>query len=157
MKVMSSRFNPDDFSLGELTTYQVGTMQATANRALKKHGDDLLKEYGITNMQWHIVGTVLDAGDKGARISDLARLLDTTMAFLTTNVNLLEARGILKRSENRNDARSRIVTVSPAFKPTCEKIESSLRAKLRSTIYTSISPEELRTYIKVLAKLAEVK
>lgn len=157
MKYVSSKFNSDSFSLSELTTYDVGTLQASANRALKKHGDSLLKDYGITNMQWHIIGAVLDTGRTGARVSDLSNLLDTTMAFLTTNINLLEAKGILERIDNKQDGRSRMVKVTPAFKPKCKKIENSLRQKLRQSLYNRISPEELQTYIKVLAKLAEIK
>lgn len=156
MKTMSIEFNPDEFSLGELTTYQVGAMQAAAHRALKKHGDELLKEYGITSMQWHIIGAVLDEGKRGARISELATKLDTTMAFLTTNVNLLELKGALERAENEKDARSRLIRVAPAFRPKCAEIEKALRVKLRNSIYSRLTPEELHTYIKATAKFAQI-
>lgn len=156
MKVMSTRINPEEFSLSELTTYQVGAMQAAAHRALKKHGDELLKEYNLTSMQWHIIGTILDTEPQGIRSSELANALDTTMAFLTHNVNLLEARGILERTENKKDARSHYIRVTSKFKPKCATIEDALRRKLRSSIYSKVSPEELHTYIKAIAKFAEI-
>ncbi len=156
MKAMSIRINPDTFTLGDLTTYQVGAMQAAAHRALKKHGDELLKDYGITSMQWHIIGAVLDKDDQGARISELADQLDTTMAFLTTNVNLLESKGILRRSDNKTDGRSRLIYVSKSFRPKCKEIEAALRTKLRQSIYSKLTPEELHTYIKAVIKFAQL-
>ena len=93
--------DPSNFNLGELTTYQVGAMQAAAIRSLRKHGDELLSEYGITNMQWHIIGTILDAGRRGMRISDLAKQLDTTMSFMTTNVNLLESKWVMETRQHQ--------------------------------------------------------
>jgi len=153
---MSSKINPDDFSLSQLTTYQIGAMQAAAYRALKKHKDGLLKEYGISGMQWHITGTVFDSEPHGIRISELAAILDTTMSYLTTNVNLLESKGVLVRSANAKDGRSTFVHVSPEFMPKCAEIEASLRDKLRSSIYAKVSPEELLTYVKVTAKFAEL-
>lgn len=154
--MMSIRINPNDFNLAELTTYKVGALQAAANRSLKKHGDKLLKEYGITSMQWHIIGSVLDAGEEGARISDLALSLDTTLPFLTNNVNLLESKGILIRKTSSSDARSRLVTVSDKFRPVCKEIETNLRAKLRESLYSKVTPKELHTYIKTLIKFSEI-
>lgn len=155
--IISAKMNsPDDFSLSELKTYQVGVLQSAAARALKKHKDECLQPHGLSGMQWVIIGTVLDAGPKGTRITDLAKNLDVTMAFLTTTVNLLESRNILERIENRNDSRSRMVRVTKSFKPKCKKIEEDLRVKLRSSIYNKVSPEELRTYIKVLYKFSEL-
>lgn len=156
MMAMSSKINPDRFSLAELKTYHVGALQAAAHRSLKKLGDDLLKDYGITSMQWHIIGAVLDAEPRGARISELAQELDTTMAFLTTNVNLLESKRILIRTVNDNDARSQLIKVVPAFRPRCAEIEDALRDRLRTSIYATVTPEELHTYIKVIAKFAEL-
>ncbi len=153
---MSRNMDTDHFSLSELKTYHVGAMQAAAHRALKKHTDALLKDYGITGMQWHIIGAVWDSEPYGANISGLAELLDTTMAFITTNVNLLESKGILIRSSNVQDGRSHIIRVAAAFLPQCEKIEAALRVMLRRSIYSKVTPEELHTYVKVTAKLGTI-
>lgn len=152
----SIRVNPNDFTIGDMTTYKVGALQAAANRSLKKLGDQLLKEYGISSMQWHIIGSVLDAGKEGARISDLAQSLDTTLPFLTNNVNLLESKGILERKNSSSDGRSRLVTVSAKFLPVCKEIEINLRAKLRDSLYSKVTPEELHTYLKTLIKFSEI-
>lgn len=148
--------DPNKFSLSELKTYQVGVIQSAAMRALRKHKDECLQPYGLTGMQWVIIGTILDAGRTGTRITDLAKILDVTMAFLTNSVNLLESKGILERIENVQDSRSRMVRVTDAYVPTCEKIENELRKVLRKSIYSKLTPLELHTYIRVMYKFAEL-
>lgn len=156
MNLMSSDKTTESYSLGELTTYQVGALQSSSHRALKKHKDALLQDYGITGMQWYIIGTVLDAGEKGMRITDLAKYLDTTMAFLTNTVNLLESKGILMRTSSSVDSRSRMVSVTAGFRPICAKIETDLREKLRESLYSKLSREDLETYIKVISRFTEL-
>jgi DNA-binding MarR family transcriptional regulator len=154
--MMSSKNNTPAISLRDLTTYQVGATESAAHRALRKHKDACLQEYGITGMQWYIIGTVLDAGRKGIRITDLADQLGTTMAFMTNTVNLLESKTILARSESGEDSRSRAIHITPKFKPQCKKIEAELRAKLRKSMYSKVTPEELAIYVKVMTKFTEL-
>ena len=148
--------DPDNFSLSDLKTYHVGVLQSAAARALKKHKDECLSKYGLTGMQWVIIGVIYDSGSKGTRITDVAKLLDVTMAFLTNAVNLLESKDILERIENVNDSRSRMVRVTKKFRPKVIKIENDLRSQLRGSIYSQLSPEELHTYVKALYKFSEL-
>lgn len=145
----------DDSALS-ITTYQSGVVQSSAFRALKKHTAQLLKEHDMTTMQWFIVGTIYDAGPVGIRLTDLATKLDTGLPFLTNTLNLLESKGMVQRLSHANDNRSRMVSVTPAFKKKCPGIERDLRNKLRKSLYLSITPEELSTYIAVLHKLSHV-
>ena len=76
--------------LSNITTYQAGTVQAAMHRLLQKQSDEVLKPFGLTKMHWMIIGNVIDAGDKGIRMSDLASLLGTSLPYLTKAVNALE-------------------------------------------------------------------
>lgn len=142
--------------IGDITTYQAGIAQAAAHRLLQKKCDELLRPYGISKMQWLIIGAVLDAGEKGISISNLTRVLGTTMPYMTTSINMLESKGILERAHNTQDSRSRIISIAPSFAPHCADIERTLRDGLRSTIYAGIDPAEFRTYIKVLFQLRDI-
>lgn len=146
----------DKIDLRSITTYQAGATQATMHRKLQKLCDIILRPFGITKMQWLIIGTVLDAGSNGVRVSDLAAQLGTTLSYLTNSVNLLESRGILERIDNTQDTRSRLIVVREQYRPTCVEIEATLRDGLRSTIYSSIDPAEFAVYIKVMRQLANV-
>lgn len=146
----------EEGDLSEITTYQAGVMQASSHRLLRKHCDEILKPYGISKMQWLIIGTVFDAGPAGVRLTDLAKILDTTLSYLTSTINLLVSKGMLVRLENEADSRSKFVCIDSDFAPICHKIERTLRHALRKSIYARIDPAEFRIYMKVLNQLSKV-
>ena len=139
---------------GKLTTYQAGIDQANMNRKLQKICDDILRPYGITKMQWLIIGAILDHDEEGVRLSELAEELGTSMPYLTAAVNQLEAREILQRQSNEKDVRSKLITVADDYKATCHEIEKTLRNGLRKTIYAKVDPQEFRIYLKVMSELS---
>ena len=108
-------------------------------------------------MQWYIIGTVADSGYGGVRITDLSKTLDTTLAFLTNTVNLLVSKEILYRRANDADNRSSYVVMNDSYVTTYNKIERELRAKLRESIFSRITPEELAIYIEVINKFSDLK
>lgn len=153
---MSNRLFGKKPSIAELKTYHVGVIEAAAHRALRQHKDELLKSYGVTGMEWYLIGTVADAGQQGIRSSDLAKILGTTMGFLTKTVALLEAKNIVYRNANEADARSNYICLKELYRPVLEEIELALRAKLRQSVYTMVTAEELETYIHVLDKFSQL-
>ncbi len=139
-----------------ISTYDAGVMQASVNRSLQKYSDLLLKPYGITKAQWLLIGTVYDAGASGVRLSDLAVKLDTTLAYLTNTINLLESKKILKRAGDTGDSRVKQITVHPSFRPKCDEIELALRKGLRKLVYSHVSLEDFNVYMKVLHQLTSI-
>lgn len=107
-------------------------------------------------MQWFTIGIVLDSGKTGIRISDLAKKLGTTLAYMTNTVNSLESRQILDRNANTDDARNKQISVRPAYIKQCYAIERHLRASLRELLYQEIAPEELAVYVSVLYKITSL-
>lgn len=141
------------FNLHDVTTYQAGVAQSTMHRLLQKECDENLKQFGITKMHWLIIGTVLDAGDEGMRITDIAEKVQTGLPYLTTTVNLLESKGILERVTDTADSRAKVVHISSSFRPKCAEIEISLRKRLRETIYSKVSQKDFLIYMDVLYTL----
>lgn len=136
------------------STYRAGAVQATFNRKLQKLCDEILAPFGITKMQWMVIGTVYDAGTEGIRLSELSEQLGTSMSYLTNAVNMLEARGILVRKDDSQDTRSKRIMVSGSYKKKCVEIEKTLRDGLRETIYNKVDQADFRVYLKVMEKLA---
>ncbi len=154
MKNLSRSNYPASIYLSNITTYQAGAMQASTNRVLQRHCDEILKSYGLTKMQWLIIGSVLDAGNKGIRITEVTKKLNTTMSYLTTTINLLESKNMLTRKENNDDSRSKLIYINKDFAPKCYEIEKTLRKSLRNSIYTHVNPKEFQIYMKVMYELA---
>lgn len=138
----------------DLTTYRAAVMQSRAHRALKTKMSFFLREHGITMMQWSIIGLVHDSGKEGMRISDIAEELNTSMAFITTTVNMLEAKSVVEKTVHERDSRAKIVRLQKDFQPKVEAIETDLAAKMSEWIYRYMSREELQAYIKVLNLIA---
>ncbi len=142
--------------LSDVTTYQSGVIQSAAMRKLNRFTADFLAAYEITTMEWFIIGTIYDAGSSGMSLTALKNKLDTTMPFITNSINTLIAKGVLMKSLHNDDARTKIVSVAPAYRQTCRDIESYLRVKMRELFYRDITPEELRTYVNVLYKISDL-
>lgn len=142
--------------LSTTTTYQAGVMQASVHRKLQKYCDEVLRPYGISKMQWLIIGTILDAGPAGVTITELAHKLDTGLPYLTNTLNLLQSKHIIERASNDDDSRAKMVTIADRYLDTATEIERVLRDKLRQTIYAHIDPSEFKIYMKVMYQLAGV-
>lgn len=158
MYVMTkSNLNDSNSSpMANITTYSSGIAQATAFRIIKKHTATALRPYDLTCMQWFTIGAAYEARNTGIRMSDLASALDTTQAYMTTVVNLLESRNILKKTVHGTDARTKLVYVTPQFRKQVPEIEAHVRTELRKLIYDdTITPQELFTYVSVLRKISK--
>lgn len=137
-----------------LTTYRAGAIQANLNRKLQKLCDEILAPYDLTKMQWLVIGCVYDHGSKGIRTSELSEQLGTSMAYLTNVVNILEGRGILARTDDLNDSRSKLIIVTKTYRKKCPEIETTLRNGLRDSIYTKVDPKDFQIYLRVMETLA---
>lgn len=151
----SSNKSPDPHKLEVITTYRSGVLQAKAHRLLNRKMAEFLRPYDITCMQWFIIGLVHDAGPAGIRLTDLMQQLDTTLPFITTNVNMLEAKGAVEKHAHATDNRTKMVSIRPLYRPTVKSIEEKLRQHLRQLLYANdaISREELQVYMRVLSKI----
>ncbi len=143
--------------LKNIPTYHAGIVQSKAYRVLRHMMAELLKKHNLTMMQWSMLGLVYEAGSKGIRITDLAEAIDSTKAFITSSVRVLELRGYVTRTTDNVDTRSRIIRIKSESVAVVEKVEQELRAEMRSRIYADISPAELSAYVLVLNKIANIE
>lgn len=151
----SSEFSKKDIS--QITTYQSGIAQSSAHRVINRLVSDYLLEHGLTAMQWFTLGCIYDAGDKGIRVSDLMRKLQTTLPFVTNTVTLLESKDMVRKIAHAGDSRIKLVSINPKYRRTIERIENGLRDHLRDELYakSGISRDELQDYITVLYKIID--
>lgn len=141
--------------LTELTTYQTTVTQARAHRVLKTKTSYFLRDHNMTMMQWAIVGSLYTVGKDGMRVSDLAEQLDTSLAFVTTTLNVLETKAMVVRANHDQDSRAKIVRLRPEFMPKVATIEKELSQKLCDWLIPAVGQEDLTAYIRVLGKIAQ--
>jgi DNA-binding MarR family transcriptional regulator len=143
--------------LPDATTYHNTLTQARAHRALKTKLSYFLRPHNLTMMQWAIVGSLHKAGETGMRVSDLAAQLDTSLAFVTTTLNVLEAKNIVQRDHHAQDNRAKVVRLTEEFKPKVVVIEKEVAAKLRDWLIPAVGHDDLETYINVIHKIAALE
>jgi len=143
-------YSVENTKLSELYTYQASILHAKAYRNLKLIKHHTLKSHGLTVMQWSVLGIVNDAGVGGMRTSDIAKELDTTLAFVTTTVNFLEAKGFVTRVTHDSDKRAKMIAVAPEHIELIDSIEQDVRRQLRESIYSRVSRDDLETFMRVL-------
>ncbi len=141
--------------ISKIPTYQAGVYQARAYRALKNLKNNVLKRHDLTMMQWVVLGYIYDYKEVGVRITELAKSLDTTQAFITNTVNKLQAKGFVKRVAHVSDSRAKMVTIEPRHVKLVEEIEHDVREELRTKLYSKITRDELQAYINVITKFGQ--
>lgn len=153
----STNFSEKAQDLTGLPTYQAGVAQSSAYRVLMKFTDDAVKEYGITSMQWFMIGIIYDSANVGVTVTQLSKLLDTNVPYVTNTLNLLASKDIIVRTSGEDDSRRKTVTIHPEFIDNVQLIEKDLRQKMQQVLYADITSRELLTYIKVLYKISAAR
>lgn len=84
----------------------------TAN-LLNKTGTRALEDHGVTTQQWAILGALADPRSEGGiSVGDLAGLLMVSRQNLTGVLSRLEARGLITRTVDDRDKRSRFIRMT---------------------------------------------
>jgi DNA-binding MarR family transcriptional regulator len=81
-------------------------------RALARRFDDALRPFGLTQGQFSLLMSLNRPAPP--RIGDVAALLAMDRTTLTANLKPLERRGLLKVKADREDKRSRRLTLTPS-------------------------------------------
>lgn len=140
--------------LTEITTYQGLVYHSRANRSFKTFVQKILREHDVTMMQWSILGFIKDAGKAGIRISDLAKKVDSSLAFITNSVNALEKKKMVYRVGHETDNRAKLVCLQPGYRKKLDALEDKLRLQLREWFAQYVNRKELETHVKVLRDIA---
>lgn len=141
--------------LTEITTYQGLVYQSRANRSFKTFVQRILREHNLTMMQWSVLGFIKDAGKAGVRISDLAKKVDSSLAFITNSVNALEAKSMVFRMGHETDNRAKLVCLQPGYRKRLDALEQDLRNQLHEWFAKHVDRAELETHVKVLHDIAK--
>jgi MarR family transcriptional regulator, organic hydroperoxide resistance regulator len=82
---------------------------------LNKTGTRALDRHNVTTQQWAILGTLVrDRWAGGIAVRDLAQVLMVSRQNLTGVLARLESRGLVERTVDENDNRSRLIRLTPA-------------------------------------------
>lgn len=107
-------------------TYQTLVKEKTANRALQMRLRAALRPFGVAPSQYMLLGLIRDTPDM--TVSKLAKRMDTSLAFVTTTLNVLESRQLISREAHKQDNRAKVLNYTGG--ELLDKIEKKLQDKL---------------------------
>lgn len=137
----------------QLTTYQAVIAQARAYRTLRSFMVETLKKHDLTLTEWLMIGTIIDAGKVGVRVSDLAETLGVEMPVITNLTNRAVDGDWVTRTVDSIDRRSkRIVATNHGSERACV-IEGELRHETSDWL-KDLDPEMLKGYLFVVDELS---
>lgn len=137
----------------QITTYQTVIAQARAYRKVRSFMDKTLKPYNLTITEWLIIGTAIDAGPTGIRISDIAKILGVEMPVITNLVHKATNTRWLRRIEDSEDKRARRVVMTHMGLEKACNIEGELK-KATAPWLKDIDSHALKGFFEVIAELS---
>lgn len=138
----------------QITTYQTVIAQARAYRKVRAFMDVTLKPYNLTITEWLIIGTSIDAGPTGIRISELAKILGVEMPVIANLVHKATSTGWLRRIEDPEDKRARRVVMTHAGLEKACDIEGELK-KATNPWLKGLDTVSIKGFYQVIAELSE--
>lgn len=135
--------------LEQFLPYRLNVVGFFASRAL---GRIFGAHFGIDIPQWRVIAQLGEFGTLTARdIGELAQMHKTKVSRAVTE---LESRGLISRSENRQDRRESFVSLTPpGLRIYRQIVPLALAFQARWT--EGIAPDELKAFERVLSTLTE--
>lgn len=105
----------------------------------------------LTPRHIHIMEYICYAPDSGIRISEIAKLMRSTMPSITKLVNELVEKGLAQKSKDSRDRRASVITPSQAGRE-LYRIYGDEYHKRLAELLSDIPEEDIRTTIRVIRK-----
>jgi MarR family transcriptional regulator for hemolysin len=112
-----------------------------------------LEPYGLTMMEWALLGVVDETKNAGISPSELSQTIDVGLPMITGMVNRVEAMQLIDRKSTDKDKRRRVVVSTPKGRQIVKKVESQMRADF-GTWLSDVDRDELEAYVTVMKQLA---
>jgi DNA-binding MarR family transcriptional regulator len=117
-----------------------------------------LKEYGLSSIQWLVLGVIADSTARGGiRVTDLATSFDVKTTYITSVLNSLRAKKYVETRYDPQDARVRLAIITATGAEQIISIESHMQKEIARMLNGVISAQELEQYIQTLQKLTATR
>ena len=145
-------FRIHTISYGTISNMLTATLERAVHLVgayLETVGSDL----GVTQAEAHVLARVTGAG--AVPVADLHRDLGTPRSTLTSVLDRLERRGMIRRSPNPDDRRSILVELTPAGRRTSRRVVQVLR-QLEHEVHQRVKARDVTAVGAVADALAAI-
>lgn len=123
---------------------------------IEKYEDSMIRKshsLNITVCEIHLIEAIGSSDEtEGKSISQIAELLDITLASVTVGVNKLVEKGYVQKLKNPNDGRSVYVTLTKRGSKV-NNIHAHFHMKMAKNVLSKLDEEEQSAIIKGMAAL----
>ena len=137
----------------ELTTYGIGLLQAKAFRILNTKTAEQLKEYGMSPVEWALLGLLYEHSS-GLPSALAAGELGVEAPFITALGDNLEKLKLIERKNDGQDKRIKMLRLTASGKTLVPKLEKILQHNMRFLLQDA-SIREILAYRKILHTIVE--
>jgi len=109
---------------------------------------------GLTSPQYNIIMVLANGGGKGISVSEVARSLHVSTAFITAEGINLESAGLIEKHRNPNDGRGVLLHLSQVGWERVTQIGPE-RQKINDHLFGSLSARDFRYLSETLASLLD--
>lgn len=129
------------------TTYKSGLLQAKAYRIMRSHLAKILSAYDLSIPEWTILGQVYE--QEGVRLAEISDILSVEAPLVTTLTDQLVLKEFVTRTDDPQDRRAKLLTLTPKGKELVPQIEHSASIRMKELMH-GITDEDLFAYNRVL-------
>lgn len=138
--------------------YEVGIAHMLISRQLQDLYTRILTPYKMSTFEWLALGVVQNQSVHGGiRVTDLANMFDVKTTYVTSNVNMLKSKGYVRSASDANDARVRLVTITPQGSTALAELSRVFRAEIEKSLKNKVTSSQLASYLQIAQQLAVSK
>lgn len=123
-----------------------------ASRSIEERARRHIEDLGICPSDYGILAALTESGP--LPVSALGRRVQLTSGSMTTAIDRLEDKGLVRRRETPADRRARTVHLTPHGRSLIRKAEAE-HERAMTEIVSSLSSAEQREALRLLTKLGE--
>ena len=139
-----------------LKTYKIGLLQTKAYRILNQETAKALKPFGITPIDWALLGLLYEASQEGLRLSQLAIELGVEAPYITEQSESLIKQKWITVTPTPSDKRVKLMALTDHARKKIPNIEKKLIGAMVPLLKGS-GISELKGYRQILANIVNNK
>jgi len=137
-----------------LATECYANLWRAADLLMGLHNQQTRDEYGLSPNARQVLAVVEGAGEP-LEPSVISERLLTTTGTMTSLLDTLERRDLIRRTPHPDDRRKLLVHVTPAAQAIVDDLLPSLHARERAVIDQALTPSEQRQLLQLVAKVQQ--
>ena len=139
-----------------MNTNRIAALIKTASIEFDKMANPILAEYDLTASQCRVLKFLYMKQTQSARIVDIEKECVITHPTVLGLLDSLEKKGFVLRIVNPEDARSKLISLTPKAKDIQAELEAVV-AKIDHTWVKNLSEQERKELQKLLQKLLKIE